>query len=206
MSPGICAPLTELVTLAPGVLPEDYVDNTPLGRVGTTAGRRPRRAVPVFGQGVLMTGGRSTSTAAPTSSATPDVLGHVERMAQGEFRGPTGDRHRRRIRYRCRAVLALAADGAHVLCTDVDGAAAERTAAALGSNARAARLDVTDAAAVQGAVDDVVGAGRLDLMFNNATASPGPPRPHCSRWSTGTRSSTSTSAAWCTASPRPIRR
>jgi len=64
---------------------------------------------------------------------------------------------------------ALAADGAHVLCTDVDGAAAERTAAALGSNARAARLDVTDAAAVQGAVDDVVGrAGRLDLMFNNA--------------------------------------
>ena len=38
-----------------------------------------------------------------------------------------------------------------------------------GSGARAARLDVTDAAAVQAAVDGVVArAGRLDLMFNNA--------------------------------------
>src|SRR6476646_1852329 len=38
-----------------------------------------------------------------------------------------------------------------------------------GANARSARLDVTDAAAVQAAVDGVVHrAGRLDLMFNNA--------------------------------------
>ncbi|MGZ6779409.1 MAG: SDR family NAD(P)-dependent oxidoreductase [Mycobacterium sp.] len=64
---------------------------------------------------------------------------------------------------------ALAAAGAVVLCTDIDGEAAERTASTLGSRARSARLDVTDAAAVQAAVDDVVGrAGRLDLMFNNA--------------------------------------
>ncbi len=64
---------------------------------------------------------------------------------------------------------ALAAEGAEVLCTDIDAAAAERTAAALGANARAARLDVTDAAAVQATVDAVVDrAGRLDLMFNNA--------------------------------------
>lgn len=66
----------------------------------------------------------------------------------------------------CRA-LDLA--GAHVLCTDVDGDAAERTASSLSSRARASCLDVTDAGAVQAAVDDVVGrCGRLDLMFNNA--------------------------------------
>src|SRR3984893_730775 len=66
----------------------------------------------------------------------------------------------------CRALVGA---GAMVVCTDIDGDAAERTAAALGASARSARLDVTDAAAVQGAVDEVVGrAGRLDLMFNNA--------------------------------------
>lgn len=64
---------------------------------------------------------------------------------------------------------ALTNAGAHVLCTDIDGDAADRTAAALGTRARASRLDVTDASAVQAAVDDVVEkAGRLDLMFNNA--------------------------------------
>jgi NAD(P)-dependent dehydrogenase (short-subunit alcohol dehydrogenase family) len=64
---------------------------------------------------------------------------------------------------------ALAAEGAEVVCTDIDGEAAERTAAALGANARTARLDVTDAAAVQATVDEVVArAGALDLMFNNA--------------------------------------
>lgn len=66
----------------------------------------------------------------------------------------------------CRALVAAGAD---VVCTDVDGDAAQRTAAGLGTRARAARLDVTDAAAVQAAVDDVVNrSGRLDLMFNNA--------------------------------------
>jgi NAD(P)-dependent dehydrogenase (short-subunit alcohol dehydrogenase family) len=66
----------------------------------------------------------------------------------------------------CRALIAAGAD---VVCTDIDGDAAERTAAALGAKARAARLDVTDAPAVQAAVDGVVSrAGRLDLMFNNA--------------------------------------
>lgn len=62
---------------------------------------------------------------------------------------------------------ALAAAGADVVCTDVDGEAAARTADPLG--ARSARLDVTDAAAVQACVDEVVDrTGGLDLMFNNA--------------------------------------
>ena len=64
---------------------------------------------------------------------------------------------------------ALTDAGADVVCTDVDGDAAERTASSLGARATSARLDVTDAAAVQAAVDDVVArTGRLDLMFNNA--------------------------------------
>lgn len=64
---------------------------------------------------------------------------------------------------------ALTSAGAYVLCTDVDGDAADRTASALGARARSLRLDVTDASAVQAAVDHVADqAGRLDLMFNNA--------------------------------------
>jgi NAD(P)-dependent dehydrogenase (short-subunit alcohol dehydrogenase family) len=57
----------------------------------------------------------------------------------------------------CRALVNA---GAEVVCTDIDGDAAERTATAL--NARSARLDVTDADGVQAAVDEVVNrAGRL---------------------------------------------
>jgi len=66
---------------------------------------------------------------------------------------------------------ALVAAGAHVVCADLDLDAAERTAAgATGpGTARAVALDVTDAAAVQRVVDDLVTEqGRLDLMFNNA--------------------------------------
>ncbi|HEX3547169.1 MAG TPA: SDR family oxidoreductase [Mycobacterium sp.] len=64
---------------------------------------------------------------------------------------------------------ALAREGAEVVCTDIDGDAAARVAAALGDRAHSARLDVTDPAAVQATVDEVVNrAGRLDLMFNNA--------------------------------------
>lgn len=68
----------------------------------------------------------------------------------------------------CRALVAAGAD---VLCTDLVGEAAARTSDSLTGpgTARSARLDVTDAAAVQHAVDDVVSrCGRLDLMFNNA--------------------------------------
>lgn len=68
----------------------------------------------------------------------------------------------------CRALVTAGAD---VACTDIDGVAAAQTAAGLAGpgTARSATLDVTDAAAVAAAVDEVVArAGRLDLMFNNA--------------------------------------
>jgi NAD(P)-dependent dehydrogenase (short-subunit alcohol dehydrogenase family) len=66
---------------------------------------------------------------------------------------------------------ALVAAGADVRCTDVDGPTAERVAAEASGpgSASSGPLDVTDAAAVQAAVDDVVAeSGRLDLLFNNA--------------------------------------
>jgi NAD(P)-dependent dehydrogenase (short-subunit alcohol dehydrogenase family) len=64
---------------------------------------------------------------------------------------------------------ALVREGAEVVCTDINADAAAQTATALGDRARSARLDVTDPAAVQAAVDEVVNrTGRLDLMFNNA--------------------------------------
>ena len=69
---------------------------------------------------------------------------------------------------------ALVRAGAHVVVTDIDGAAARGVADALAGaagsgSARAARLDVTDAAAVVELVDGVVAEhGGLDLMFANA--------------------------------------
>ncbi|MGV9709422.1 SDR family NAD(P)-dependent oxidoreductase [Gordonia sp. NPDC003424] len=67
---------------------------------------------------------------------------------------------------------ALTNAGAHVVCTDIDGTAAERVAGSLPAgrgSVRAAVLDVTDRDAVMAVVDDVVAdAGRLDFMFNNA--------------------------------------
>ena len=66
-------------------------------------------------------------------------------------------------------VQALVARGAVVWLADIDGAAAERAAAALGPNAHALMLDVRDAVAVQQALDGVAAQhGRLDFLFNNA--------------------------------------
>jgi NAD(P)-dependent dehydrogenase (short-subunit alcohol dehydrogenase family) len=62
---------------------------------------------------------------------------------------------------------ALAARGDTVVVADIDGAAAERVASAIGGHA--SKVDVRDATAVQGLVDDTVAEhGRLDLIFNNA--------------------------------------
>jgi glucose 1-dehydrogenase len=70
------------------------------------------------------------------------------------------------------AAEALAREGAAVLCTDSDGAAAEATAArirAAGGRAAAAALDVCDRAAVDAAVAAVVREfGRLDIMLESA--------------------------------------
>jgi NAD(P)-dependent dehydrogenase (short-subunit alcohol dehydrogenase family) len=68
-------------------------------------------------------------------------------------------------------VHALVGAGVHVTCADLDGDAAAATASSATGpgSARAAVLDVTDAAAVQKLVDEVVSEdGRIDLLFNNA--------------------------------------
>lgn len=61
---------------------------------------------------------------------------------------------------------ALVGAGAHVVCADLDEMAASRTVASVSGpgSARAVRLDVTDAGAVQALVDEV----GPDLLFNNA--------------------------------------
>jgi NAD(P)-dependent dehydrogenase (short-subunit alcohol dehydrogenase family) len=67
---------------------------------------------------------------------------------------------------------ALARAGADVVLADLNGAAAEAVARAItasGGKARAAALDVRDAAAVRALVDETVArAGRIDYLFNNA--------------------------------------
>jgi len=66
----------------------------------------------------------------------------------------------------------LCRQGASVTVTDIRPERAERVAAVLaeaGGRARALRLDVTDAQAVQQVVQETAAAqGRLDYMFNNA--------------------------------------
>ena len=63
--------------------------------------------------------------------------------------------------------LRLAGDGALVVALDIDGPAAELTAALCGG--RAAAVDVSDSAAVDGAARQVVAEhGRLDIWINNA--------------------------------------
>ncbi|MDP3279148.1 MAG: SDR family oxidoreductase [Deltaproteobacteria bacterium] len=65
--------------------------------------------------------------------------------------------------------LELARRKAKVLVTDIDEAAARAVAEGLGNGSRAVRLDVRDAAAFQGAMDEFADEnGGLDLLFNNA--------------------------------------
>jgi 3-hydroxybutyrate dehydrogenase len=66
----------------------------------------------------------------------------------------------------------LAREGARVTIADLDGAAAQRAAAALGGeglSARGVACDVTSEPQLRAAIDGVLaGAGRLDVLVNNA--------------------------------------
>lgn len=64
---------------------------------------------------------------------------------------------------------ALAARGARVVVTDINGEGAETVARDLGAGASAHRVDVCDADAVQRLVVDTrTSCGRIDYIFNNA--------------------------------------
>lgn len=63
----------------------------------------------------------------------------------------------------------LAADGASVVVADLDGQKAEETASALGNGARGVCVDVTDRAAVDAMIAEVLSHfGRIDVLVNNA--------------------------------------
>ena len=63
----------------------------------------------------------------------------------------------------------LAGEGASVIAVDIDGTAADATASSIGSGARAARVDVTDPAAVEQLAAQVFEQnGRVDIVMNNA--------------------------------------
>lgn len=63
----------------------------------------------------------------------------------------------------------FAAEGARVMCADMDRAAAERTAAAIGDAARSIGCDVADSGAVKDAIEAAARAfGGLDVLVNTA--------------------------------------
>jgi 3-oxoacyl-[acyl-carrier protein] reductase len=68
--------------------------------------------------------------------------------------------------------LQLAAEGAHVVCWDVDAQMATQTAEMvqeLGRQALSSRVDVTDLEAVSAAAQEVMAKfGRVDILVNNA--------------------------------------
>lgn len=65
--------------------------------------------------------------------------------------------------------VGLAGEGALVVAVDIDGDAASATASGIGDRARAARVDVTDPAAVEQLAQHVFEEnGRVDVVINNA--------------------------------------
>lgn len=82
VSPGfVHTPLTELVTMAPGVL-EDYVENTPLGRVGTAQDVADAVLFVCSDKAAWMTGEVIDLNGGAHLKRYPDVLGHISRMAE----------------------------------------------------------------------------------------------------------------------------
>src|SRR5512132_1365352 len=71
------------------------------------------------------------------------------------------------------AVLLFCAEGAKVCVADVDGAAAERTAADAGGEAFAIEVDVADEASVQAMYAETAERyGGVNILYNNAGISP----------------------------------
>lgn len=70
------------------------------------------------------------------------------------------------------SAIRMAAEGASVMCADIDGEGAAETASAINSSASGAAslvLDVTIADQVEAALEQTVDQyGRLDVIFNNA--------------------------------------
>jgi 3-oxoacyl-[acyl-carrier protein] reductase len=81
VSPGfVHTPLTELVTLAPGVL-EDYLENSPLGRVGTAQDVADAVLFLCSDKASWLTGEVLDLNGGAHLKRYPDVLGHIDRMA-----------------------------------------------------------------------------------------------------------------------------
>jgi 3-oxoacyl-[acyl-carrier protein] reductase len=81
VSPGfVHTPLTELVTLAEGVL-EDYIENTPLGRVGVAEDVAEAVLFLCSDQASWLTGEVLDLNGGAHLKRYPDVLAHVDRMA-----------------------------------------------------------------------------------------------------------------------------
>ena len=80
------------------------------------------------------------------------------------------------------AIARLFAErGAKVAIADINGDAAERTAAEIGEGAIGIRCDVTDAADVRAAIERTVSElGGLDVLINNAGIEIGKPLPETS--------------------------
>jgi NAD(P)-dependent dehydrogenase (short-subunit alcohol dehydrogenase family) len=70
--------------------------------------------------------------------------------------------------------LRFAAEGAKVMCSDINEATAQAVAAEIGAAAKSIRTDVTIEAEVKAAVDATVEAfGAIDVLVNNAGIAPG---------------------------------
>lgn len=81
VSPGfVHTPLTELVTMASGVL-EDYIENTPLGRVGVPEDVAAAVLFLCSDKASWLTGEVLDLNGGVHLKRYPDVLAHVERMA-----------------------------------------------------------------------------------------------------------------------------
>lgn len=81
VSPGfVHTPLTELVTMAPGVI-EDYIENTPLGRVGVPEDVAEAVLFLCSDKASWLTGEVLDLNGGAHLKRYPDVLAHVDRMA-----------------------------------------------------------------------------------------------------------------------------